>query len=169
MHIYDLAHELNVEPIERLLDPAVVSAHSEAIVRILSPRLEMAADGRMLPATWSAAEVFADRQSVRLGVRFSLDRPPGSVAVAASLFPYDPHHQTFVNIYEGDALTTQAILDRGTTRFEYFAGTRQGVAGGHPQIRAGGHPSHPDRPGPPAVSGRAAAARRLDPAAGCSS
>jgi len=45
--------------------------------------------------------------------------------VSADMFPYDPRHQTFLNIYEGDALT-QAILDRGHPGFEYFAGTRRG-------------------------------------------
>ncbi|HEY3043637.1 MAG TPA: HupE/UreJ family protein [Vicinamibacterales bacterium] len=125
-HIYDVAHELNIQPIERLLDPAVVSAYNSAIVTILSRGLEVAADGRVLTATWSAPEVVADRQSVRVRLRFNLDRTPGTVAVAASLFPYDSTHQTFVNVYEGDTLT-QAILDRGKARFEYFAGTRQGV------------------------------------------
>jgi hypothetical protein len=43
------------------------------------------------------------------------------------MFPYDPNHQTFVNVYEGETLT-QAILDRARSSFEYFAGTRQGVA-----------------------------------------
>src|SRR5712691_4778356 len=59
-HIYDIAHELNVQPIERLLDPAVVSANSGAIVRILSRGLEIAADGQVLTPTWSAPEVVAD-------------------------------------------------------------------------------------------------------------
>jgi hydrogenase/urease accessory protein HupE len=125
-HIYDVAHDLNVQPIERLLDPAVVSAYGGAIVRILSGGLEIAADGRVLTGTWSAPEVVPDRQSVRLRVRFSLDHVPGTLAVAASLFQYDSTHQTFVNIYEGDTLT-QAILDRSKARFEYFAGSRQGV------------------------------------------
>jgi hydrogenase/urease accessory protein HupE len=125
-HIYDVAHELNIQPMERLLDPAVVSMYGPAIVKMLSRGLEVAADGRVLTGAWSGPEVVADRQSVRLHVRFALDRAPGTVAVAASLFPYDPQHQTFVNIYEGDTLT-QAILDRGKARFEYFAGSRQGV------------------------------------------
>jgi len=43
------------------------------------------------------------------------------------MFPYDPNHQTFVNVYENDSLTFQMILDRAHTRFEYFAGSRQGV------------------------------------------
>src|SRR5262249_7704008 len=42
------------------------------------------------------------------------------------MFPYDPQHQTFLNIYEGDALT-QAILDGGRPGFEYFTGSRQGA------------------------------------------
>jgi hypothetical protein len=48
------------------------------------------------------------------------------VKITGSLFPYDANHKTFVNVYEGDALT-QAILDRSKTTFEYFAGTRQGT------------------------------------------
>ena len=41
------------------------------------------------------------------------------------MFPYDPIHQTFLNVYEGETLTSQAILDRGRPPFEYFAGTRR--------------------------------------------
>src|SRR5258708_20811026 len=43
------------------------------------------------------------------------------------MFPYDPQHQTFLNIYEVSALP-QASLDAGRTRFEYFAGTMRGTA-----------------------------------------
>ena len=53
-HIYDVAHDLNVQPIERLLDPAVVSAYGATIVRILSGGIEVAADGRVLTGAWSA-------------------------------------------------------------------------------------------------------------------
>ena len=68
----------------------------------------------------------ADRQSLKLAVRYALSSKAGTVGITASMFPYDPQHQTFLNIYEGSALT-QAILDRGRTGFEYFAGTRQGA------------------------------------------
>ena len=125
-HIFDVAHDLNVAPPERLLDPAFVGPYREAIIKMLRSGLEVMADGRVLQPSWSAPDVVADRQSIRLHITFKLDRTPGTVAIAASLFPYDPNHKTFVNIYEGDALT-QAILDRGKARFEYFPGTRQGV------------------------------------------
>ncbi len=55
-----------------------------------------------------------------------LAQPAGTLAVDGVLFPYDPNHRTFVNVYEGDD-PTQAILDSGRSRFEYFAGTRQGA------------------------------------------
>ncbi|HVH28547.1 MAG TPA: HupE/UreJ family protein [Vicinamibacterales bacterium] len=127
MHDFDVAHELQLEPVERLLDPAVVTQHADAIVRIIAHRLELAADGRPLDLRWSAPEVVAERQSVRLRIGVDLDRPPGTIAIGASLFPYDANHQTFVNVYEGDALT-QAILDASRAHFEYFSGTRQGIA-----------------------------------------
>src|SRR5581483_8741365 len=85
-----------------------------------------AADGRILAGTWSGPEVLADRQSLRFTIRYPVPRTPGSIAVAATVFPYDPTHQTFVNVYDGDRLT-QAILDRSKARFEYFAGSTQGV------------------------------------------
>jgi hydrogenase/urease accessory protein HupE len=93
---------------------------------MLTPRLLVAADGRVLDPQWSGVDVIPDRQSVRLHVRYRVAAPPGVLTVNAALFPYDSAHQTFLNIYDGDALT-QAILDHGRTEFEYFAGTRQGA------------------------------------------
>jgi hydrogenase/urease accessory protein HupE len=69
--------------------------------------------------------VLTGRQSLKLPFRFALDGRPGRLAVTADVFPYDPRHQTFLNIYEDDELT-QAILERGRTAFEYFTGTRRG-------------------------------------------
>jgi hydrogenase/urease accessory protein HupE len=126
VHDFDVAHDLSITPMERLLDPAVVSQNSDAIVRLVSPRVQVTADGRVLAGAWSPPEILADRQSQRLRVRFPVEQTPAVIEIDASMFPYDSTHQTFVNIYEGDALT-QAILDHGRSRFEYFSGTRQGV------------------------------------------
>jgi len=90
--------------------------------------LEIAADGRALQGTWSAPETMVDPQSRRFQIHYRLDATPGAVTVSARLFPYDPSHQTFLNIYEDGTLRAQSILDRGRARFEYFAGTRQGIA-----------------------------------------
>jgi len=125
-HIFDLAHDLNIVPAERLLDPAVASPQAAAIGRLFTPRLTVTANGVVLTPQWSSAEVVADRQSVKLAVRYAMAGSVGTVGVTAVMFPYDPQHQTFLNIYEGNALT-QAILDAGHTRFEYFSGSRQGA------------------------------------------
>ena len=125
-HMFDLGHDLNVDPADRLLDPAIAAPYAAAIANLFAGRLTVSADGRALTPQWSGLEVLADRQSLRIRVRYALDSTPGVVSVSASLFPYDPYHQTFLNVYEGTALT-QAILDSGRPRFDYYAGTRQGA------------------------------------------
>src|SRR2546430_116920 len=95
-------------------------------ISLLAPRLTVAADGRALAPQWVGLETISERQSLRLRLRFALHAPPGTVEVTTRMFPYDPAHQTFLNVYEGSALT-QAILDGAHDRFEYFAGTRQGA------------------------------------------
>lgn len=128
VHAFDAAHELRLDPPERVLDASILGLHGEALVSLLRERLQIAADGRPLrDGVWSAPVALRDRQAVELRLRYATDRAPGSVTVTTKLFPYDPVHQTFLNFYERDVLTSQAILDRSHSQFEYFAGTRQGV------------------------------------------
>jgi hydrogenase/urease accessory protein HupE len=127
-HVFDVAHDLDVQPPERLLESAVLSSYAEAIATMIKTRLQLSGDGRLLTnGIWSSAEALAERQSIQIRGRFNLGAPIGRVAVATLMFPYDPVHQTFVNFYEGDHLGTQAILDRSRTDIEFFAGTRRGV------------------------------------------
>ena len=126
-HIFDLAHDLNVTPAEELLKTDVVAERARVLTALLSPRFTLTADGRPLTPMWSPnPEILTERQSLRFEIRYQLTAPPGAIQVTAAMFPYDPNHQTFVNVYEGEALT-QAILDRARPSFEYFSGTRQGV------------------------------------------
>ena len=128
VHAFDLAYELKIDPIERVLDPATLNPRLPAIAALLHERLRVAVDGRAVgPADWSLPEPIPDRQSLRFRTRYMLEGTPGVVTVSAYMFPYDPVHQTFVNVYEGDDLVTQAILDRGRTEFDHITGTRQGT------------------------------------------
>src|SRR5215475_10716674 len=52
-HIYDLAQDLQISPMERLLDPAVVSLTDNAIRQLLGPRITLAIDGRTRIPEWS--------------------------------------------------------------------------------------------------------------------
>jgi hydrogenase/urease accessory protein HupE len=129
-HAYDLAHDLglDVEAPWRLLELPVLEAQAAKMAALLGGRIQITADGRVLASgPWSAPERLVDRLSVRLRTRYQSSDTPGSVAINANLFPYDKEHRTFVNVYEGEELRSQAILDAGRSQFEYFAGTRQGT------------------------------------------
>jgi len=129
VHMFDVAHELGISPPERVLDSSVLIPRGDAVVVLVRGRLEMAASGRTLTdGVWSTPEALPDRQSIRLRAHFTTASTPGVVTVSASLFPYDPVHQTFVNFYDRDELAMQAILDQRHARFEYFVGNRQGVS-----------------------------------------
>jgi hydrogenase/urease accessory protein HupE len=127
VHVFDAGHDLGVDRPERLLDADVLRSQTAPLEALLAKRLTVATDGRSLTPQWTGAEPLVDRQSIRLRFRTASTSAPGILDVTAVLFPYDPQHQTFLNIYEGDALRSQSILAAGHARFEYYAGTRQGV------------------------------------------
>lgn len=129
-HAYDVCHDigLDVTQPERLMDAAVLDKYAEVIATLISSRLTLAADGRRLTGgRWSAPEAIPDRLSVRLRTEYPLTESFGMATLTANLFPYDPEHQTFVNVYEADSLRLQAVLGRGRDRVDYFAGTTQGT------------------------------------------
>ena len=45
----------------------------------------------------------------------------------AHLFPYHPDHQTFINVYDREALVLQTILSKDRSRVDHFPGTHQGT------------------------------------------
>ena len=75
VHVFDAAHELGVDPPERLLDPSVLGPLGNELVVLLRSRLQIAAGGRMLTGgAWSAPDPLPDRQSVRLRARCQTKR-----------------------------------------------------------------------------------------------
>jgi hydrogenase/urease accessory protein HupE len=125
VHIYDAAHDLSIAPQERLLDSAFLETQRVALGALLSPRLDIKADGRLLVPEWTGAEAMPVQQGVRL--RFRLPARPGSLILHPIVFPYDPLHQTFVNVYEGSTLRQQFAFSVQTGPRTYYAGTRQGA------------------------------------------
>jgi hydrogenase/urease accessory protein HupE len=127
-HVFDVGHDLKIEPADRLLDPQFLATTSPQLVALVAERLHLTTDGRPVPLNqWGTAEPLPDRQSVRVKARYELSSPPGLLAVSARMFPYDAAHQTFVNFYEGSTIASQAILDQARDHVDYFVGTRQGV------------------------------------------
>ena len=127
VHVFDAAHELSIEPPERLLSSAAASAQAATLEALLASRLALTADGKPLAVSWGPPDVLADKQSLRLPFVASGARMPGRLTVSAAFFPYDPNHQTFVNIYEASVLRRQAILDVHHPSLEHFTGSTQGT------------------------------------------
>lgn len=125
IHEYDAAFELGIDEPSTLRSPEAASRERDALVAVVSSRLSLVLDGVPVKPDWGAIEVVPDRQSLRLS--FTLpNKTPGQVEINASLFPYDPAHQTFVNIYEDGALKQQEILDSKRPRALYYAGSSLG-------------------------------------------
>jgi hydrogenase/urease accessory protein HupE len=127
LHDFDVAHDLGIDPPEALRDMTVATKYRDQLTRLMDSRLAIALDGMRQTLSWAGIEPLPDRQSVRLTFR-AHGRRAGSARVTAVLFPYDPVHQTFVNIYEDGTLRHQAILDYGRTSLDYYAGSWQGTA-----------------------------------------
>jgi hydrogenase/urease accessory protein HupE len=127
VHVIDLAHDLNVTPEAALFDDTLAESKREAILNLLRSRLRLSADGQPLEMELLRLEPLVDRQAMALHLRFPTNASPGMLGVQCALFPYDPQHQTFLNVYEKDALTHQEIFNKDHTSFDYFTGSRQGT------------------------------------------
>jgi hypothetical protein len=125
VHDLDAAHDLGVQNADSLLVPAEAARFRDALIALLSPRLQLTVDGTLANISWGEVDVVPDRQSLRLAFKVSSTRP-GHVAIQAHLFPYDPIHQTFINVYEDSALKLQQILDASHQTTEYYSGSTQG-------------------------------------------
>jgi hydrogenase/urease accessory protein HupE len=125
MHIIDAAHELGITPVERLLDRDVATASRDRLGAVLAARLRLRAP-TPLAVEWGAIEPIQEQQALRLTFHIAVARP-GSLDIEAWLFPYDPVHQTFVNVYEDDTLRQQFVLSKNDTQRTYYSGTTQGA------------------------------------------
>jgi len=126
LHDLDVAHDLGLPSADALATDAGVREHGEAIARLISARFTLTADGRI--AAWQATGVRAlpDQSSIEVAWR-SAQIVPGRIDVKAEIFPYDPNHQTFLNVYEGTSLVRQEVLNRDRSSLVLYTGTRQGL------------------------------------------
>jgi hypothetical protein len=125
IHVIDIAHELNVTPPERMLDPDLLMRERQRILDIITPRISLTAD-RPLAIQWGTIQPMKEELALRLTYRIA-DEYPGALAIDTNLFPYDPIHQTFINIYEDADLRQQVIFNATTEPHTYYLGTTQGA------------------------------------------
>ncbi|MBI1763361.1 MAG: HupE/UreJ family protein [Acidobacteria bacterium] len=126
-HTLDLAHELNVTPAEALLDPALAASKQADLLNLLRARLSLLVDGRAPALEVLRVEPAPERQALTLQLRWATSAAPGLLRVHCALFPYDPQHQTFLNVYEAGALVRQEVFSPNRGTIEHFTGSRQGT------------------------------------------
>ena len=123
----DLAHGLaTVEP-DMLMSPAVDAAQKAGLAATLLSRFHLTANGAALSGRLVSITPVPERRDVRMQFRFPWAAPPRTLQIHCLLFPYDPRHKTFVNIYQSNALDRQAILSKDAPDFSYRLGSRQSV------------------------------------------
>jgi hypothetical protein len=125
LHVVDIAYELKIDPADRLLEPAEIARTRERVVALLEPRMRVRTDVDAA-IEWLGMEPAPDRHAVLLRFRIPVPRP-GALYVRTHLFPYDPVHQTFVNVYEDGELRQQLIFNAGSEEYVYYTGTTQGA------------------------------------------
>ena len=158
IHTIDAAHELKISTPDTLLDPSVLAAQRDALTAILARRILLKGGQPLIPM-WTGAEPMRAEQALRL--RFRIDgAQPGALTIDTDLFPYDPQHQTFINIYEAGAAPSAADFQTRRQRIHVLRRDEAGCARGDEGVHPVGHPSHSDRTRSHSVSHRPAADRR---------
>ncbi len=123
----DLAHELpSIEP-AMLSDLKVIDAQRDALTKLILSRLQIAADGKPLSAQLREIVPVPEKRDLRLVFRYPWVTLPARLTVSSHLFPYDPRHRTFLNIYQGGQLDRQEIFEGNRASIEYRVGSRQSV------------------------------------------
>ncbi|MGH9350485.1 MAG: HupE/UreJ family protein [Vicinamibacterales bacterium] len=126
LHVIDVGHDLGIETPSDLLDPAVAERERARVIGAVAPRLAIRGASGPLTPDWGGIEPARERDAVRLTFRMA-GEAGGRLAIRAHFFPYDPFHQTFLNVYEDGSLRQQAVFAAGAGERVYYRGTAQGA------------------------------------------
>ena len=107
IHAQNVAQALALRSEADVLAPAFVARHRDAVLALVLQRLTIEADGVPVTLPAVAVDVIADQQAVRVRLEFPWTAGTSVIRVHARLFPAEPRHQTFLNIYEDNTLRIQ--------------------------------------------------------------
>ena len=123
VHLRDLAPELGIRPADGAFSAAPFLARAAEIEALLGERLLI---GGRRPLWRAVAPAQQDVDALQLD--FAIPGPPrAALTIRAALFPADPEHLTFLNVYEEGELRQQWLLGARDDRVTYYAGTSAGV------------------------------------------
>ena len=125
VHLRDIAPVLGIADPDELLEGHVLVARTPEIGHYLASRIAFGRGG-FARAQWGHAAIVDDNEAIELP--FSIEgAPEGALPIDTHLFPRDPNHQTFVNVYEGGELRQQFIFSAATEPQTFYRGTTAGA------------------------------------------
>jgi hydrogenase/urease accessory protein HupE len=126
IHIIDAAHDLGIATPEKLLERATAYGNLDRLTAFVTERMVLRSGDQPLTIQWGDLDAIPDRQALQLHFRIHTPRP-ATLNIHALMFPYDRLHQTFVNVYEDEALRQQFVLSADNADRVYYAGTTEGA------------------------------------------
>lgn len=123
----DLAHDLPAVEPDMLMKPDVVAAQHAALSGFITSRLELAADGKAITGTLKDIVTVPEKRDLRLNFHYGWESLPAVLQMKCRLFPYDPRHKTFVNVYIGGNLVRQEIFEGDKVSAEFTTDSHQSV------------------------------------------
>lgn len=126
VHLGDAAPALGIADPQDLLNADVINARRQELERYLASRILLGGDG-LEHAQWDDTILIVDDRGA-LELSFRIPGPPGgALSIDADLFPRDPNHQTFVNVYEAGDLRQQLVFAAASEPQTYYRGTTAGA------------------------------------------
>lgn len=125
-HVIDLAHEGGLGKPEFLLDRGYAEQNLATLHKVLDSHVLIKINGEPIRPRWQSFQVVADRKSLVFDWVLPLSGAAAKVEVLGPLFPYDPPHETYLNIYENGSIRHQNLLDKTNRSASYYSGATQG-------------------------------------------
>ena len=127
-HVEDLARGLPAVPADSLLDARFAGRHRDALAAELAPRVDVRLDGRRItPEFEPRVETIPDRKLVVLHFR-ARTATPFRVSVGGPIFAEDPQHETYLNVFDGERLAHEDLLDASKRLAEFPVAARPDLA-----------------------------------------
>jgi hydrogenase/urease accessory protein HupE len=105
----------------------LASPPANRLLAVVTAGLTISSAGETLAPELRVVEPLPGRRDIGLQLHFPRRTMGDAIQVRGALFPADPRHKTFLNIYEDEALKYQGIFDRTTTLIEYRRNERQSI------------------------------------------
>lgn len=110
-HVVDLAHESGLVA-DSLRHPAYLSRERARVVPVFLERLDVRDGGKHLTVEPTRLDIVLDRGLVAMTFTSMLEHAGDGLEVRGPLFPYDPQHETYLNVFDGGKLRVQDLLTR---------------------------------------------------------